>query len=115
MHLLTNSNSCILVDEENGAIRGYVLVLFRKGHAKSRLYSIAVDPNCQGKGIGRGLLEAAEQEAKKRGIKRMGSEIRFDNEASQALFKRAGYRQIGRVEDYYSDRMGALVFEKSLE
>jgi ribosomal protein S18 acetylase RimI-like enzyme len=114
VYLLSKANGSVLVDEEEGVVRGYVLLLFRKGRKRARLYSIAVDPRMQGRGVGRGLVKAAEDEARARGMERMSLEIRLDNSASQALFRGAGYLQVGQVDDYYEDHMGALVFEKSL-
>ena len=42
-HLLTRANASTLVAEEGGRLLGYVLVLFSRGTALARLYSIAVD------------------------------------------------------------------------
>jgi predicted double-glycine peptidase len=44
----------------------------------------------------------------------MRSEVRLDNDASLALFRKAGYHQFDKVDDYYEDHMGALRFERTL-
>ncbi|MBI2779202.1 MAG: GNAT family N-acetyltransferase [Gammaproteobacteria bacterium] len=56
------------------------------------VYSLVVDPACQGRGIARGLLEAAEQAAAAKGCITMRLEVRADNEAAIRLYCKAGYR-----------------------
>lgn len=112
--MLTRARASTLVWDEDGRLGGYVLVLYSKGTALARLYSIAVDDAMRGRRVGRQLLTAAEAEAVDRGFVSMRSEIRRDNAASLALFERAGYEQFDEVEDYYEDHMDALRFERTL-
>jgi ribosomal protein S18 acetylase RimI-like enzyme len=113
-YMLTKANAEILVDDEDGVLRGYVLVLFHAGTSLARLYSIAVEGRHNGKGIGRSLAQAAEGAAALRGCVYMRLEVRKDNRASLALFKQLGYRQFGKYSDYYEDHMGAIRLEKLL-
>ena len=113
-HLLTRAKARTLVEDEGGRLLGYALVLFSRGTALARLYSIAVDAEARGRGIARRLLAAAEAEAVARGCVSMRSEVRRDNTASLALFRSNGYRQFDEVEDYYEDHMDALRFERTL-
>ena len=46
-YLLTEGNAETLVEEENGVIRGYSMLLFNMGTSLARLYSLAVDPAYQ--------------------------------------------------------------------
>lgn len=113
-HLLTEGNAVILVDELAGALRGYIMVLFNEGTSLARLYSLAVDPDFQGQGVGSGLVDAAEQRARDEESVFIRLEIRKDNPASIGLFKKHGYKQFGVHKDYYEDHMDALRFQKSL-
>ena len=113
-HLLSRGHAATLVDEEVGGLRGYVLLLFSQGTSMARLYSIAVDPKNARQGVGDRLLEAAETAALERDCVSMRLEVRRDNAASLALFRRHGYRQFKEVPDYYEDHMAALRFEKRL-
>jgi len=113
-HMLTRANASTVVDEENGRLRGYGLVLFMRGTAQARLYSIAVDQGLRGAGVGRGLLAACEKEALDRGCVCIRSEVREDNTASLNMFLKAGYRQFRVVPDYYEDHMTALRLERTL-
>jgi ribosomal protein S18 acetylase RimI-like enzyme len=64
--------------------------------------NVAVDPSAQGRGLGRALMEFAEQEAARRRLNRMAlvtHEIMTEN---QAIYARLGYVEIERrVEDGY--------------
>ncbi len=113
-HLLTRGHAITLLDEEAGRIRGYVLLLFSRGTAMARLYSIAVHPDCRGGRIGDRLLEAAEAAALEQDCVSMRLEVRQDNPPSLQLFHRHGYRPFREVPDYYEDHMAALRFEKRL-
>ena len=113
-YLLTRGHASTLVDEGEGVIRGYVLVLFRRGTSLARLYSIAVDERARGLGVGARLLAAAEARARDEGCVHMRAEIRVDNKASQALFSASGYRYFGVYEDYYEDHSNAVRVEKRL-
>jgi len=113
-HMLTRANATTLVHERDGRLTGYALVLFSRGTALSRLYSIAVDTEERGRGVGRALLAAAEEAALARGCVSMRSEVRRDNPASIALFQSAGYQPFAELEDYYEDDMDAIRFERTL-
>jgi ribosomal protein S18 acetylase RimI-like enzyme len=112
-HLLTRGNAVLLVDEQE-QLRGYILVLFNAGTSMARFYSIAVAAEYKGQGVGAGLVAAAEAAALEKGAITTRLEIRRDNEASQRLFTRLGYRLFGHYPDYYEDHMEALRYEKRL-
>lgn len=113
-HLLTRGRAFTLVDEVDGHLRGYVVVLIRRGTSLARLYSIAVAPEARQRGVAAALVRAAEAEALARDCVVMRLEIRQDNVPSQALFERLGYRQFGHYIDYYEDAADALRYEKYL-
>jgi ribosomal protein S18 acetylase RimI-like enzyme len=113
-YLLTKANAATLVEEEGGRVRGYAMALFHQGTSLARLYSYAVDPPFQRLGIGRALVEAAEQLALERECIAFRLEVRRDNPASIKLFEKLGYRYLDLVPDYYEDHAAALRFEKTL-
>lgn len=113
-HLLTKANATTVIEERDGVMAGYATVLFNAGTSLARLYSIAVDEQFKGQGIGRVLVEAAEQAAIDGECVVMRLEVRKDNPASLALFRKRGYREFGTYQDYYEDHMEALRFEKEL-
>src|SRR6266571_582473 len=52
-------------------------------------------------GIGRRLMEAALDEARRRGAAQVLLEVRASNEMAQSLYKSLGFRFAGRRRDYY--------------
>ncbi len=104
----------LFVCEEQGALCGYALLLYRRGTLLARLYSLAVDPALRGRGIAQQLLAEGEQRARQRGCVFLRLEVREDNSAAIALYRRSGYRHFDRVGDYYDDGCSAIRMEKRL-
>jgi ribosomal protein S18 acetylase RimI-like enzyme len=113
-HLLRHAHSINLVATVDSAVVGYVTVLLRKGSHLARVYSLAVDPQWQGRGIGTRVLEAAEGRAAIAGCRRLRLEVRTDNDRAVRQYERAGYVQIGEKAGYYEDGETALRFEKHI-
>ena len=105
----------LLVAMENEVLRGYALVLLRRGTALARLYSIAVDQTAQGRGIARALVSACEDASSKRGAMVLRLEVHVDNARALGLYERLGYRVFGRYKNYYDDGADALRLEKILK
>lgn len=59
-----------------------------------------VVPESRRKGIGRALLQAAEQWAMRLGCTEFGSDSEIDNEVGLACHLRAGFEETGRVRTY---------------
>jgi ribosomal protein S18 acetylase RimI-like enzyme len=112
--LLKSESATTLLDEENGTVRGYALVLYRKGTSLARLYSIVVDPAFRGLGAGLELLRAAEKDALENDCVTMRLEVRADNQMAIRLYQEHGYRRFGVVPDYYEDHAEAVRFDKRL-
>ena len=109
-----SDHNLLLVAELEGRVMGYILIFMRLGVSLARLYSVAVDPDSHGLGIGNRLMDAAEQQAAQAGRIFMRLEVRKDNDSAIALYKRRGYRQFGFYEDYYEDHTPALRFQKRI-
>ncbi len=106
--LLGRDSAEVWVAEVAGEVVGDAVVLFRRGFATARLYSMVVNPQHRGQGVAKLLLEAAETGARERGSVLIRLEVREDNAAAIALYRQAGYRPGGRSADYYQDRSNAL-------
>lgn len=112
--LIERETAETLIGECDGKVAGYAIVLFRKGSGVARLYSIAVGLEFGGQGIGRLLLEAAEDAAFEHGRMMLRLEVREDNHRAIRVYERGGYRKIGREPGYYEDGQTALRYEKTL-
>jgi len=104
----------ILIAERDKNVVGYVLVLYRTGTSLARLYSIAVLPDYRGQGIAEKLVNAAEQAGRGRACALMRLEVSVHNQGASHLYNKLGYRQIGRVANYYDDGSDALRMEKRI-
>lgn len=78
------------------------------------LYWIAVDPDFQGKGIGKILLEQTEYYAKQDGATHMYIETGSFNESGNRLYKAADYKLMGVLEQYYNDTQHKHIWGKKL-
>lgn len=112
--LLERDTVVTLIADVKGQAVGYCMVLFRKGSGVARLYSLAALPDAGEKGVGRTLLNAAEQAAYDRERLLLRLEVREDGQRAIALYERNAYRRIGREADYYEDGASALRYEKIL-
>jgi ribosomal protein S18 acetylase RimI-like enzyme len=64
--------------------------------------NIAIHPDAQGRGLGRALMEFAEQEAARRGFTRMALVTHEAMTENQAIYGRLGYTEVDRrAEDGY--------------
>ena len=111
-YLLTKANADIWVGEINGQITASAVVLYRKHWQQCRLYSIAVHPDFQGKGLGTKLMKYIEQAAKKNGLQGMRQEVRQDMQALINHHIDAGYHIYGQLPNYYPDGLGCIQLKK---
>lgn len=93
---------------------GYSLLLFRSNSNKARLYSLAVDRKCRGKGIGRALLEASIHRARERHCVSLQLEVSPVNTSAIQLYESLGFKLFSRRAEYYEDGNDALVYRFSL-
>ena len=112
---LKASHRPVLVARIGGRLAGYILVSMTANSQAARIYSLAVDAYLARRGVGRELLRAGERFALAHGRTAMRLEVRYDNEAALALYRRQGYEDFGRYPGYYADGAEALRLEKRLE
>ena len=95
-----------VIDRLNGSLAGYVEVGTRSyadGCTTTPVGYIEawyVDPDVRRAGFGRALLAAAEEWARSKGYREMGSDALLDNEASHRAHEHAGYEEVGRIVQF---------------
>jgi len=104
----------LLIVEDDHRILGYVLMLFKAGTNLARLYSIAVVPDAQGRGLSKVLLVEAEKAALLHRCAYLRLEVNINNMPALSLYRHAGFQTIGTIKLYYDNGDDALRMEKRL-
>jgi [ribosomal protein S18]-alanine N-acetyltransferase len=112
--LLAAPSAAVLIAERQGRFAGAAIVLFRANSRIARLYSLAVAPRLAGRGIGSALITAVEKAARSRKCRFVRLEVHEKNHGAIACYRKAGFRQFDRHDEYYEDKGHALRFEKPL-
>lgn len=87
-----------------GQLIGYFLLMYALDEA--HLLDVAVAAPCQGRGLGRFLLERIAARARAMGMTSVFLEVRPSNERALAVYRRHGYLEIGRRKGYYPAHAG---------
>jgi ribosomal protein S18 acetylase RimI-like enzyme len=84
---------CIKIAEENGRVVGYIWFKTIESAVGvfGRVEHIFVDEAYRGKGLGRKLMESAEDYFRKHGLGKMKLTVSKDNETAVALYRDMGY------------------------
>ena len=94
----------VSVAEDDGAVAGLIVLVEMPDHIL--VENVAVDPERQGEGVGRGLLAFAEQRARAAGLGEVRLYTHVKMTENRALYARLGYREVERR----SERGFARVF-----
>ena len=84
---------------------------------ESHLLNVCINPEYQGNGFGRLLVEHMIDRARKRKAARIFLEVRPSNRVAYSLYEDLGFNEIGVRKDYYpafAGREDALVLAKEL-
>ncbi|MDN3567545.1 GNAT family N-acetyltransferase [Paeniroseomonas aquatica] len=93
---------------------GAGLVLARAAGGEAEILTLAVAPAARRRGLGAALLAGALQGAVLRGAAAMFLEVAAGNAAALALYRAAGFAEVGRRHRYYADGSDALVLRRDL-
>ncbi|MDX1808701.1 MAG: N-acetyltransferase [Sulfurospirillaceae bacterium] len=100
-------DNLLLVCKKNKKIIGYILFFCPANKAYSRLYSLAVLPQFQGKGYASTLIKKALAKIDER-YKRIFLEVRISNKGAIKLYESFGFVKTKVLPKYYSDGEDAL-------
>lgn len=88
-------NAALLVGRIDGEIVANVMVGY-DGH-RGMVYYVSVDPNIQGKGFGRNIMDAAEDWLRSHGVWKLNLMVRTDNTPVINFYSALGYDREERV------------------
>lgn len=112
--LLGCASAEVWVAAASAGVIAAAVVLYRARSRRARLYSLAVAPAARGRGLATGLLRLAQAAAAARGCDVLALEVRRDNAAAIALYRKQGFADAGIRPGYYQDGQAALRLERRL-
>ena len=121
LDILHRFPKAFLVAIKNGVVAGYIMCRVERGFSelrrfgiskKGHIVSVAVLPEHQRKGIGKGLVEKALEGMINYGAGESYLEVRISNEPAIDLYKKLGFNIIRRIVGYYRDGEDAYVMAK---
>jgi len=95
-----------------GAMIGFIVSRIAADEAE--ILSIAVAPARRGRGYARPLLDLHLRRLAGLGVGRVFLEVDERNRPARALYRRAGFREVGRRQGYYQAGTAALVLRRDL-
>jgi len=98
------------------SLAGFVIGrIERRGRKRlGRVYTLNVKPEYRGKGFGKSLMRAIEEEFKRRGCEEAVLEVAVENLQAINLYKSLGYEFKERIKNYYGAGKDALLARKRL-
>lgn len=99
-----NSGYLCIVDEADGEILSYAILMPAVDEAE--MLNIGVAAAQRRKGLGRKMLNEMLETARARDMKRIFLEVRPSNVAAIALYRSAGFTEIGVRRGYYHNANG---------
>jgi ribosomal-protein-alanine N-acetyltransferase len=76
------------------------------GADEAQILSLCIDPDMQGLGLGRGLLQRLLNEARSNHVDSVFLEVRASNRAARSLYESSGFNEIGVRRGYYPAENG---------
>lgn len=112
--ILRSASARVFVAERDGVFLGNLILLLPRRQRSARIYSVVVAPQARGQRIGEQLVLCAEKAARSEGRQFMKLEVRNDNVAAQALYRRLGYSADKALPQYYDDGADGVRLRKAL-
>jgi [ribosomal protein S18]-alanine N-acetyltransferase len=94
----------------SGKLIGFIMSRLAAGEAE--ILSVAIAPGWQGRGLSQDLLNWHLRRLAGLGVRAMYLEVGEHNAPACRLYRRAGFREVGRRQGYYEDGATALVLRR---
>ncbi len=108
MQFYETCSESFIVAQINGFIVGFV-VGFMSSKVTGRIFSLAVHPEYQNRGIGSALLIAIIEVFRKMHVSEIILEVRIGNINAKRFYERHGFYTTGIMEKYYNDGENAYM------
>ena len=110
----------LLIDKNviaHRAVTGRVMagfILSRLAAGEAEILSIAIAPKQRGRGLSRPLLDLNLRRLAGLGARTVFLEVDENDAPARALYRRAGFADVGRRKSYYQSGANALVLRRDL-
>ncbi|MCS7463914.1 GNAT family N-acetyltransferase [Paenibacillus doosanensis] len=109
----TTRGQVFAAENESGTIGVYVLIATRPDTAE--LVNVAVDESCQGRGIGKKLVQHAVEQARSQGYKTIEVGTGNSSIGQLALYQKCGFRMTGIDRDFFLRHYDEEIFENGIQ
>lgn len=111
---LAQGHHYLVATDDEGSVLGYAGLAIGQGEAW--INNIAVRREMQRRGIGRALLDALFEQARRHRVTQVLLEVASDNVAAQQMYGRYGFEVVGVRRGYYQpSNTDALVMQMELK
>lgn len=110
--LLVETNVMANRTMSGGTMVGFILSRLAAGEAE--ILSIVIAPAQRGRGYARPLLDLHLRRLAGLGVRSIFLEVDEHNATARALYRRAGFYDVGRRQSYYQTGASALVLRRDL-
>jgi len=110
----------LLIDQNVIAHRAMIgrvmagFILSRLAAGEAEILSVAIAPKQRGRGFARPLLDLNLRRLAGLGARTVFLEVDENNAPARALYRRAGFADVGRRKSYYQSGANALVLRRDL-
>ena len=115
--LLTDRKTIFLkLVDSKGTILGFAAGRCERLHGETvgKVYTLNIRRAFRGRGFARKLMEALEEEFRRRGCRKSVLQVAVDNEPAVNLYLKLGYRITHRLPNYYGPGRDGYEAEKAL-
>jgi [ribosomal protein S18]-alanine N-acetyltransferase len=112
LSLLTDKTVVAHRARRGRALIGFILSRLAAGEAE--ILSVAIAPQRRGRGFARLLLDLHLRRLAGLGARTVFLEVDEENAPARALYRRAGFYEVGRRQGYYQHGASALVLRRDL-
>jgi ribosomal-protein-alanine N-acetyltransferase len=95
--LVAGYHACVLLQGQE--LRGYYVLM--KGLDEAHLLNITVDPEHQGQGLARLMLDDLTAWSTRQGAQCLWLEVRISNARARRIYERYGFEEVGVRRNYY--------------
>lgn len=92
-----------------------VVVMTPSVAGEAQITNLAVDEACQGRGLGRRLLESAIEQAREAGLQRLTIATGNSSLAQLGLYQRLGFRIVGIETDHFVRHYPEPIYENGIQ